>query len=246
MQGIKSCLVTWFPFGLLLAIVACSNPPSSTPSVVPSAPTSTAVSAPTTTSAPLDRVLIEPQRIVLEPNQRHQFFVNPVDTTGNRLGQVNFSWASDPASGSIDPSGLFTAGTRVGEFPAAVRVVAEAEGISREATATVAIQPGPIEDVEIIPPQPTLFTGNSVSFKAAAFDQYGNAIRTFKVTWLAGGGEITGTGDFTAGRKPGTFEVAAIVSDGKSSAGASESVTVEQGYCETHKSVLHGSSIGTL
>ncbi|WP_372366439.1 hypothetical protein [Candidatus Uabimicrobium sp. HlEnr_7] len=62
-----------------------------------------------------------------------------------------------------------------------------------------------------------LYSGDSYEFGAVAYDQVGKKMR-FDGKWRAGGGRITGSGEYTAGNQPGRYKVVVAVGDVNDSA----------------------------
>jgi len=84
----------------------------------------------------LAQVVVTPSEVTLAPNGAQQFAAAGYDAYGNEV-DITPTWSvADPAAGTIDATGLFTAGTAVGVYPDAV--VATADGITGTADVTVA------------------------------------------------------------------------------------------------------------
>jgi hypothetical protein len=86
-------------------------------------------------AGPVVKVLVEPVTPLVEPRQRLQFSARALDAHGNDVNTA-ITWAVDPSIGSIDVAGLFTAGSREGDFPDAI--TATVRGITGYASVTVA------------------------------------------------------------------------------------------------------------
>ncbi|MBI2871637.1 MAG: PKD domain-containing protein [Chloroflexi bacterium] len=179
----------------------------------------------TVTPGPLDRVTISPTSTSVAVQQTVQFQAQAFDVFGN-LRAATFAWSVlDPLAGTINQTGLFTAGTRAGNYPDVVRVQGTAESITRAATASVTVLPGPLDRVAITPTSVVLPTNTTAQFQASSFDAFGNPVTaTFAWSVLnATAGSISPTGLFTAGSTPGTF--AGVVRAQATIAGVTRSAT---------------------
>lgn len=110
-------------------------------------------------------------------------------------------WAAT-AGGTINASGMFTAGNTLGVFPA--NVSATANGLT--GTATVTVVAGALATITVTPnPDTTMLLGTQ-QFVAVGRDA-GNNIIPITPTWSVtnSGGAINGSGLFTAGMVEGTF-----------------------------------------
>lgn len=138
------------------------------------------------------RVTISPASVNLAPGQTQQFNKS---VTG--LANTAVTWSA--TGGSIDSSGLFTAGNSAGAFVVRATSVVDA---SISGTAVVGIDA--LADIKISPSLVGIKPGGPQQFIATVT---GNANQT--VLWTATGGQITPQGLFTAGNVQGSFEVTA-------------------------------------
>ena len=170
---------------------------------------------------------IEPDDLTLTPTQTRRFSVAAYDQFGREFPDLDFAW-STTGGGSIDSTGLLTAGARTGSFPHSVKVEATLGGVTRIATASVEIEPGPLDHVVLEPPFVELDIGGSQSFEAAGFDRFGNEIEGLSLEWWVaqGAGHIDATGAFTAGTRAGTFTVATRAADSRVSKGIAAALVV--------------------
>ena len=128
------------------------------------------------------------------------------DTQGNAIEEAKVTWSVlDSNAGSINASGLFTAGEVAGSFEDAVRGQATQGQLA--ATAAVTILPGPLEQVVMAPDRVEIGMGMTQQYVAVGADRFGNRIPGLKFSWIfeGDGGAIDADGLFTAGSKPGTF-----------------------------------------
>src|SRR5205085_141988 len=113
-------------------------------------------------------------------------------------------WSVEGSAGSINSSGVFTAGSSAGT--ATVRATSG----SISGTATVVVTAGPLATIVVSPDNQTIATAGTLQFSAVGKDAAGNTV-TMPPVWsiASGGGTITISGLFTAGASPGTSVVRA-------------------------------------
>ena len=71
----------------------------------------------------LAQVTVTPQEITIDPGGKVQFSFAAYDTNGARLFDVDFAWnVTDERAGTIDSTGLLTAGKTPGHYPNVVQV----------------------------------------------------------------------------------------------------------------------------
>jgi hypothetical protein len=111
-------------------------------------------------------------------------------------------WSIAAGGGTISSTGLFTAGTAAGTFASSVTATSG----SVSATATVTVTPGPLASIIVTPGPTSLAISTEQQFLAVGNDASGNVVE-ISPTWsvMTGGGEVSGTGLFTAGTVTGTF-----------------------------------------
>jgi len=173
-------------------------------------------------AGPLATLEVTPGSITLPLQGTQRFSVTGSDAAGNPV-PVSVTW-SVVDGGTIDASGLFTAGTKAGTY--AVR--ATAEGIT--GTASVTVTAGGLHHVVLSPQNPTVAVESTLTFTAKAFDVFDNELAQLTPTWevVKGGGTIDASGVFTAGNASGTFADTVKVTMGGQS--AITSVTVATDY----------------
>ncbi|MBI4337678.1 MAG: PKD domain-containing protein [Chloroflexi bacterium] len=163
---------------------------------------------------PLDQVTVTPDPVSLRINEQRQFAAAGSDAFGNPIPGLAFAWAlvNGPPDGSLDQTGLFTAGTTVGTFNNTVRAMATYKGSTKSDAATVTVLPGPLDHVVIDPKVKTLRVRETHLFTAQAFDQANNPIQGLVPQWTGlAGGTVDQNGLFTAGTVAGTFDPAVQV-----------------------------------
>lgn len=95
--------------------------------------------------------------------------------------------------GKFDPTtGIFTAATRLGTAVITVQSGAAVSSLS------VTVEPGAPDRVTVTPAVISLGAGESMTFKAAGMDAFGNQVSLSDVLWSADGGEIGADGRFVA------------------------------------------------
>jgi hypothetical protein len=140
-----------------------------------------------------------------------------------RVIPITPTWSVVASGGTINSSGLFTAGSATGVF--ANTVMASVGAISGHASITVT--PGVIATIVVVPNPVTLAVTAKQQFIAVAKDAGGNIVN-FTPTWtvVAGGGTIDSIGNFTAGATPGVFVNTVQASNNAIKAFATVTVTV--------------------
>ncbi len=175
-------------------------------------------------SAPpvLTTISVSPASASVPTGGTKQFIATGFDQFGNPMNpQPTFTW-SVSGGGTIDSSGLFTAGATAG---GPFTVTAASGSVSGTASVTVTATPV-LTTITVSPASASVQTGKTQQFTATGLDQFGNPMNpqpTF--TWsVSGGGTISSSGLFTAGAAAGgPFTVTAA--SGSVSGTASVTVT---------------------
>ncbi len=136
----------------------------------------------------------------LQVGATQQFTASGVDALGVPI-TLTPVWAVIAGGGTINATGLFTAGNTIGFFPATVQVTSN--GMS--ATANVTVVVGALATITVTP-NPTLTSGATQQFTAVGRD-IGNNVVPITPVWTvtASGGTTNATGLFTAGNVLGVF-----------------------------------------
>jgi hypothetical protein len=152
-----------------------------------------------------------------------QFSATVTDDNGNAL-TIEPTWSVVAGGGTIDSTGLFTAGDTVGTF--VNTVVATIGAVSSSSTVTVTA--GALATITLTPSTTTLAIGATQQYAAVGHDA-GNNVVAIEPAWsvASGGGLINGTGLFTAGTTSGTFTHTVTATSGSIS--GTSSVTVNAG-----------------
>jgi hypothetical protein len=152
---------------------------------------------------PVITINVTPNPMVIVRNTSRQFTAVARDAQGNIVANPS-EWSVVAGGGTINSTGLFTAGAALGPFPNTVQ--ATNGGLVGKASVTVIASPGPLASLSVTPDPATLTTGATQLFTATGLDADGNAV-TVTPVWsvVAGGGAINTLGVFTAGGTPGTY-----------------------------------------
>lgn len=174
----------------------------------------------------LTAVTVSPSAVILEENDTEQFSATSYDQHGNQItSDVAYSWTLiNSNAGSINGSGLFTAGDTPGKYTNALRVRASLNSSVKYAYATVTVSassdPDPepttvLTAVTVSPSATILEEGDTKQFSTKAYDQYGNQITSgITYSWTvtnSNAGIISGSGLFTASDTPGYYSGAVRV-----------------------------------
>jgi len=92
------------------------------------------------TAKPLDNVVISPVTATVPVGGTKQFTAVGRDANNVTVDNVSYTWAVVAGGGTINSTGLFTAGNTPGTYPNTVQVTAVKDGIVRTANATVIIK----------------------------------------------------------------------------------------------------------
>ncbi len=149
----------------------------------------------------LASVTLTPNPASLAINATQQFTAVGEDADGDVV-VITPTWSVLAGGGSINGSGLFTAGTTIGTFTNTVR----ARSGNFSGTATVTVTVGPLATITVTPSSPSLAINATQQFTAVGRDA-GNNVVAITPVWsvVASGGSINGTGLFTAGTTAGTY-----------------------------------------
>jgi len=149
-------------------------------------------------------VTLDPPTATVAVGGTVTFAVAVEDQYGNGVAPA-VTWSVTGDIGSVDASGIFTAGHLAGSG-SVVAVMGGAQG-----SASVTVTPGPPASIRVTPSSAVLAVASQTTFAAVVVDQYGNPIAGASVAWSVEGGvgTITGAGAFTAAQTVGTGRVVA-------------------------------------
>ena len=159
----------------------------------------------TVTAGALSTIAVTPATITLAAGGTQQFTAVGKDAHGNAVALPGRAWSVAAAGGTIDTSGMFTAGTTAGTFTNTVLATSGADSGS----ASVTVGAGALATIEITLDTTTVANGGTHQYIVTGKDAHGNVVPVVPApTWsvVAGGGTIDPTtGLFTAGTVSGTF-----------------------------------------
>jgi hypothetical protein len=169
----------------------------------------------------LATITVTPAAPTMAAGSTQQFTAVGKDADGNVMS-LTPTWTVSSGGGTIDDSGMLTAGSTAGSFT----VTATSGSVSGTSTVTVASSALPVATITLTPATATLAEGATQQFTAIGKDANGDVV-AFTPTWsvTAGGGEIDDDGLFTAGSTPGTFANTVSVTNGTVVATATVVVT---------------------
>lgn len=154
------------------------------------------------TAGALAEMAITPLMLTLSQNATQQFTVLGTDAHGNATAVLPAATWSTTDGGTIDASGLFTAGVTAGMFLGAVHATSGAH----VANATISVSVGPLASIAVTPANSFLMPGGTVQYTAVGHDAGMNVV-VISPTWASSsiGGAVSSTGFFTASGVPGTY-----------------------------------------
>jgi len=161
-------------------------------------------------AGPLDHVVIAPASATLLPGGVQQFAAQGYDSANIAISGLNYFWLVVAGGGTINTTGLFTAGSTPGTFTNTVEVVTVKGDAVKTAYASITVNAtaGPLDHVVITPATATVVVGGTKQFSAQGYDSANIAITGLTYTWsiVAGGGNIDPTtGLFKAGDTAGVY-----------------------------------------
>jgi hypothetical protein len=149
------------------------------------------------------QILVEPLRVQLTPMQKMRFKVT-VLKNGSPLWL--WPWEMEcTTTGGIFRDFTYVAPEQEGEYQITFRYNA----VSTNAYVAVKKAENEITELHIVPPKITLQTGQQQLFQAYGYDRNGKVIPSVDVQWAALGGEISASGIYRAGNRPGSYQVTA-------------------------------------
>jgi hypothetical protein len=163
--------------------------------------TLTATANVTVVAGPLATIVVTPNPQALQVGATQQFVAVGRDVANNVV-PITPVWSVTASGGTINATGLFTAGVVVGSFANTVRAT---DG-TIFGSATVTVTAGPLATITVTPNPQTLAVGATQQFTAVGRDASNNIVPITPVWSVeALGGGISSTGLFSAGAAPGTF-----------------------------------------
>jgi hypothetical protein len=172
-----------------------------TAGVTPGTYTNTLKATIVVTSGPLATIKVLPNPATMTLSATQQFVATGADLAGNPVA-ITPVWAVVASGGTINSTGLFTAGLVSGTFTNTIRATS---GLL-SGFATVIITSGPLASITVTPNPVSMPTNATQQFVAVGKDANGNVF-IMSPTWAVvnGGGTIDALGMFTAGGVASTF-----------------------------------------
>ncbi|MDP3234991.1 MAG: hypothetical protein Q8N26_19570, partial [Myxococcales bacterium] len=190
---------------------------AATPGATAAVSSSTGVTITGGSGGAVATITIAPTNASIAVSGTQQFAATALNSMGQVVPGAPITWSVVNGGGSINPTGLFTAGNVAGAFANTVR----ASSGTANATVSVTVTPGPIATIAVTPSMATLAPGGMTTFTAQARDAFSNSVTT-AFTWSANAaaGTITQGGVFTASNTIGTYNTAVIATSGATSGNA--------------------------
>ena len=178
---------------------------------------------------PLASITVTPIAGTLAINATQQFTAVGKDDNNNVVA-ITPVWSVVASGGSINSTGLFTAGAVTGTFTNTVRVTSG----TISGTATVTVTVGALATIVVTPTSALLATNATQQFTAVGRDA-GNNVVAITPVWsvVAGGGAVSSAGLFTAGAVTGAFANTVQATSGTISGTATVTVTAAVGVLAT-------------
>jgi hypothetical protein len=166
-------------------------------------------------TGPIAAVSVTPGQASIAAGTARQFTAVATDALGTPVAGTA-AWTLVSGGGTLDATGLFTAGIAGGTFTSTVR--ASIGGVTGSASVTVATTSGVVASITVAPSPTTISAGGSRKFIATGFDASGISI-TITPTWsvVGGGGTINTLGYYTSGSVAGTFANSVTATSGAAS-----------------------------
>ncbi len=147
-------------------------------------------------------ITVTPTPVTLATGATQQYTAVGIDIYGDTVANLSPNWSVAAGGGSVNSSGLFTAGTVAGSYD---NTVVASVG-SMAGTASVTVTAGALTSMTVTPNPKGLAINGAQQFTVVGRDANGNTV-SITPTWsvVAGGGAINSSGLFTAGTVAGTF-----------------------------------------
>lgn len=170
---------------------------------------------------PVATITVTPNPATLASGAAQQFTATGRDASGN-IVSITPVWSVVAGGGTINGTGLFTAGVVAGTY--ANTVSASSGGVT--GTATVTVTSGSLASIEVTPNPASVPRWSRRQFTAIGKDAFGNVV-SISPTWsvVAGGGTINASGLFSATAAVGTYTNTVMASSGGVTGTATVNVT---------------------
>lgn len=164
------------------------------------------------TNGALTSITVSPNPGAMQLGGTQQFTAVGRDANGNTVA-ITPTWSVVNGGGSINATGLFTAGYSAGTYNGTVK--ATSGTTFGTATVVVTATSQALRTITVTPNPATMSTNSTQQFTATGRDQYGNTVGINPVwTVVNGGGTIDANGFFTSGNSTGTFTNTVKAADG--------------------------------
>ena len=163
-------------------------------------------------------LILNAEELTLAGAETFQFEVEAFDHLGNRVAEPDLVWHADPATGSIDPDGLYTAGTDIGSAAEGVRVDFTRGNFTANYVVPVSVVHGPATTLAVTPEVVDTRVKWEVDMHAEVLDHVGHILEDAEITWevLRPGDEIDQTGHYTPNETISVENASLILVTGKS------------------------------
>ncbi len=157
----------------------------------------------TSTTPVLATIVVTPDPITVATGGTQQFTATG-HFTGGGTGSVTVDWTA--TGGTVNSSGLYTAGTTAGDF--VVTATEHGGSIAGTAAVTLSVAPPTLTSITVAPTPVTIASSTTKQFAATGHFSDGST-GGVAVTWTATGGTVDATGLYTAGTTDGNYQVTA-------------------------------------
>lgn len=162
-----------------------------------------------------DRLQVDVQREVVNPGEETRLRARARDSQNRWSYDIQVKWKIGHAGGhTIKPDGTFRAGNQTGVVAITAEFVTP-QGRTLTANARITVKRVPAL-VRIDPTVASLPPGATQNFTAKVYDSQDNLLSDLGVTWETNGGTVKPHDNsclFTAGQRPGTYEVSARLNE---------------------------------
>ena len=144
-------------------------------------------------------LVLNADELTLAGGETFQFEVEAYDHLGNVVAEPDLVWRADPATGTIDQDGLFTASTNIGAAAEGVQVGFTRGNFTANAVVPISVVHGPATTLAITPEVVDTRVTWTVDMHAEVLDHVGHVLEEAEITWevLRPGDLIDQTGHYT-------------------------------------------------
>ena len=171
----------------------------------------------TITPCPLHQVGIAPDPADIGIGMTQQFVAAGADQFGNRIAGLDFKWSVESIGGTIDSSGLFTAGSDPGTYENSVNVMVTSGETVRSGTVSVTVEPDRIaflsrRDAEELDDLPDIYLMNVDGTDVRKVGRGG--VSSDPPSWSPDGRPLTYSGAGSVLVRSVGFETGRVIYDG--------------------------------